>query len=188
MPDGPGRIASGSYAVSHTDLPLRQCYYLGMDQATGEGLMLASYADGGAVDFWQALVKDADRERQLSSALGREGLEEIRRQLSQMHGVEVPLPTDGLFINWTRSPFGGGWHNWQPGWKSWETTVSMRQPVDDCPLFVCGEAYSQAQGWTEGALESAEALLQQAFGLAAPGWLAANDSQPEPAVPHQSKE
>ena len=171
VPEGPGQIGSGSYAVSHTDLPLRQCYYLGIDVVTGKGLMLASYADGEAVDFWQALMPDAGRDQQLCSALGLQAREEIRRQLSSMHGVEVPRPTDGLFINWTRAPFGGGWHNWQPGWKSWETTVAMRRPIADARLHVCGEAYSKAQGWTEGALASTEAMVQQEFGLQPPEWL-----------------
>lgn len=49
----------------------------------------------------------------------------------------------------------------------------MRRPVADCDLFICGEAYSCAQGWTEGALESAEAMLEEHFGLDRPGWAGA---------------
>lgn len=175
VPDGPGRIKKGTYAVSHTDLPLRQCYYLGKDDARGQGLMLASYADGGAVEYWQALMADSGRVPALHCPLSRLAREDVRRQLSRMHGVDVPAPTDGLFVDWTRPPYGGAWHNWQPGWKSWEMSVTMRRPVADCSLFVCGEAYSGAQGWTEGALESAEAMLEEHFGLERLDWASSAD-------------
>ncbi|MGB0514211.1 MAG: flavin monoamine oxidase family protein [Wenzhouxiangellaceae bacterium] len=171
VPDGPGRISTTRYGVSHTDLPVRQCYYLGMDEATGRGLMLASYADGDAVAFWRALMEDCGRDRRLKQPLSDRARDEIRRQLSEMHGVAVPAPVDGLFIDWTVAPFGGGWHNWQPGWKSWRMIDRMRRPMPDWPLYLCGESYSAAQGWTEGALGSAESLLQHEFGLAAPAWL-----------------
>lgn len=175
VPEGPGRIEHGTYAVSHTDLPLRQCYYLGMDDISGEGLMLASYADGQAVEFWQALMADSGRSRQLRCELSHQALEEIRIQLSKMHNVEVPRPSAGVFVNWTLPPYGGGWHNWQPGWKSWNTTAVMTRPVAELDLHVCGEAYSEAQGWVQGALESAEIMLREEFGLAAPEWLGNDD-------------
>jgi monoamine oxidase len=38
------------------------------------------------------------------------------------------------------------------------------------PLHVCGEAWSEAQGWVEGALAMTEAMLQQEFKLSAPEW------------------
>jgi len=171
VPDGPGQIKADTYGVSHTDLPLRQCYYLGEDANSGEGLMMASYADGEAVEFWRALGVDSGRSHALRTGLSHRALVEIQRELSQMHGVEVPRPTDGVFINWTEPPFGGAWHNWQPGFRSWECSVAMQSPVPGQSIYVCGEAWSEAQGWTEGALESTEALLQNQFKLQPPDWL-----------------
>jgi monoamine oxidase len=49
----------------------------------------------------------------------------------------------------------------------------MIKPVPNIPVYVCGEAYSNGQGWVEGALETAELVLQGPFGLSAPAWLAA---------------
>lgn len=190
LPEGPGKIREGSYGVSHTDLPLRQCYYLGVDADSGEGLMLASYADGDATSFWRALAPDSGREGRLESGLSGQALREVCRQLSEMHGVAVPAPSSGVFIDWSARPFGGGWHAWQPGWKSWELTGAMLAPVDGLPLYVCGESFSSAQGWVQGALESTEAMLQSHFGLEAPAWLhdAAclapyDDRQPRAAAP-----
>jgi monoamine oxidase len=170
VPDGPGQIQPETYGVSHTDLPLRQCYYLGMDEASGQGLMMASYADGLAVEFWKALSIDSGRLPTLMSPLSPRALAEIQRQLAEMHGLAVPAPIDGVFINWTQPPFGGAWHNWQPGYRSWECSVRMRRPVPGQALHVCGEAWSEAQGWVEGALATTEAMLQQEFKLSAPEW------------------
>jgi hypothetical protein len=39
------------------------------------------------------------------------------------------------------------------------------QPHDGKPLCICGEAYSDAQGWAEGALQTADMMLAK-FGLA----------------------
>ena len=170
VPEGPGKIAESTYAVSHTDLPLRQCYYLGYDEAAGQGLMLASYADGDAVGYWRALMADDGRHAGLQTPLSRLAAEDVRRQLSAMHDFDVPTPSDGVFVDWTQPPYGGAWHNWQPGWKSWETTTAMLQPISDWPLHVCGESWSTAQGWVEGALETAEAMLTNHFDLERPDW------------------
>ena len=49
----------------------------------------------------------------------------------------------------------------------------MVQPLPEMNVSICGEAYSPTQWWVEGALESAEILLQKKFGLPAPSWLSA---------------
>ena len=47
----------------------------------------------------------------------------------------------------------------------------MTQPVPPLPVYFCGEAYSSWSGFVEGALETAELVLQNHFGLAPPDWL-----------------
>lgn len=174
VPDGPGRIASDAYAVSHTDLPMRQCYYLGCDDATGDGLLLASYSDGQSVPFWAALMSPDGRSG-LTSDVPEVARKEITRQLSEMHGVEIPPAKSGIFVNWQSEPYGGGWHAWQPGWQSQQMMKSLQRPFDDKAVYVCGEAISAYQGWVEGALTSAEILLRDQFGLRQPDWLSSSE-------------
>ena len=38
-------------------------------------------------------------------------------------------------------------------------------------VFLCGEAYSVSQGWVEGALNTAERMLEEHFGLPRPAWV-----------------
>ena len=40
--------------------------------------------------------------------------------------------------------------------KNWEVKAKIVKLLDDHCLFLCGEAYSNAQGWVEGALQTAD--------------------------------
>ena len=102
----------------------------------------------------------------------RQMVAEMHRQLMRLHDLpNAPDPVDAAFMDWTDDPFGGGVHLWNPGYKSWEVCDEMTQPVADFPCYICGEAYSTTQTWVEGALETAEHVLQRRLGLGAPGWL-----------------
>lgn len=97
---------------------------------------------------------------------------EMHRQIAQMHDVQdAPAPIDAAYMDWSIDPFGGGVHFWNRGYKSWEVLEQMTRPVADFPCYVCGEAYSTNQTWVEGALQTAEIVLQQHFGLAKPSWV-----------------
>lgn len=97
---------------------------------------------------------------------------EMHRQLVEMHGVRyAPEPLDAAFMDWSDAPYGGGVHFWNPGHRSWELLERMTQPVADFPCYVCGEAWSTNQTWVEGALQTAEIVLQKRFGLAPPKWV-----------------
>ena len=96
-------------------------------------------------------------------------------QLALLHGLKVediPPPIIGAFADWSLSPFGGGWNFWQPWVNVKDVMTTVKRPLgDDLPVYLVGEAYSGAQGWVEGALTSAELVLQQQFGLPRPAWL-----------------
>jgi hypothetical protein len=67
-------------------------------------------------------------------------------------------------------------HFWNRGYKSWEIKEKMTQPVPGFDCYICGEAYSTDQTWVEGALETAEIVLQKHFHLGKPGWITPNPS------------
>ena len=50
--------------------------------------------------------------------------------------------------------------------RSWEVIPRVEAPL--AGLYVTGEAFSTNQGWVEGALDSAEDVLQTRLGLAPP--------------------
>ncbi len=110
-----------------------------------------------------------------------EMVKEMHRQIKQMHNIQyAPAPYDAAFMDWSVDPYGGGVHLWNRGFKSWEILEQMTQPVKDFPCYICGEAYSTNQTWAEGALQTAEIVLQKHFGLPKPKWITPNA---KPAAP-----
>jgi monoamine oxidase len=186
---------------SITDLPIRQCWYWTESQHANCGsgasdAIIMAYNDGSSVDFWAGLrPSDATRAKFIDGCRPKsqgenndvrlrdnwndhsapaEMVAEMHRQLLAIHNVRsAPEPVRAAYADWSDDPFGGGAHVWNQGAKSWSVVEQMTQPVPDFPCFVCGEAYSTIQGWVEGALETAEIVLQKRLGLSAPPWLPA---------------
>ncbi|WP_281613156.1 FAD-dependent oxidoreductase [Flammeovirga sp. SubArs3] len=179
---------------SVTDLPIRQTYYWGtegkLDKAdpnNTNSVLMATYDDGQSVFFWQGLETQKKKEHfkteQHDHEHGDTSLWEehksnplmvkyMHQQIQEMHGVKyAPAPYAAAFKDWSEDPFGGGVNFWNIGEKSWEIIPKICKPVDNVDLFICGEAYSNGQGWVEGAFETAEIVLQQHFKLSEPSWV-----------------
>ncbi len=179
------KAAGVSSGRSTTDLPIRQCYYFGTETgATPYSLLLATYADGLTESFWEPLTKSEPwrpRDERHLALLKNAGPQAPARLVNmaqtfliKMHGLmptSVPEPYFTAFKDWTEDPYGGGWHFWKAGVPVGKVIGQVRQPVQNLNLFICGESYSQQQGWVEGALCSAEHVLQDHLGLSSPGWL-----------------
>ncbi|MES2117582.1 MAG: FAD-dependent oxidoreductase [Pseudomonadota bacterium] len=179
----------GIYAGhSITDLPMRQCYYFGTAKLTDHSMLLGSYGDMETESFWKALaddpVKFRARATRLASLREVEALNdvaasdmmvrEVVKELRELHGVGVPLPYVTWFKDWGDDPFGAGYHAWKAGYKVQDVMPYMRKPVQSENIHICGEAYSDQQGWVEGAFCEAEKMLESYFGLTRPSWLPAD--------------
>ncbi|WP_366657929.1 FAD-dependent oxidoreductase [Fodinicurvata sp. EGI_FJ10296] len=178
-----------------TDLSLRQIYYWGSNydgffndtpESTGgitnddqNSLMMASYCDGREKNFWVPLT--GNRHGSLAGIIDLRNHEDlsitnmvrtVQDQLRSIHAINyIPEPYVAAYANWSAEPFGGGWNSWNIGARSWEVKAGMLKPFDDMPVYVCGEAYSNQQGWVEGALQTTEEVLVKKLGLPATGWL-----------------
>ncbi|HEY4846488.1 MAG TPA: FAD-dependent oxidoreductase [Methylocella sp.] len=67
--------------------------------------------------------------------------------------------------DWGKDPYGAAAHSWRPGVKSWETidflkAFSLDGEDKNKNIHVCGEAYSDYQGFIEGSLRSAEQVIE----------------------------
>jgi monoamine oxidase len=180
---------------SVTDMPIRQLYYWavegrqpGADPKNLNSVVMV-YDDTLNVDFWSGL---RDRKRQppfrgmanlfADAYHGSEHwrdyaapgpmVSEVQRQLIEMHGLRfAPEPYAAAYIDWGEDPYGGGVNFWNIHEKSWEVIPAIAKPKSDIPVYVTGEAYSNGQGWVEGALETAELVLQTHFHLPPPPWV-----------------
>jgi monoamine oxidase len=179
---------------SVTDLPIRQCYYFGTDPANDNSLFLGSYNDMRTVTFWQALanskrkggikrklfkVKIAKNMLKDSISLELESnqatqvmVDEAMNQIKELHGrKDIPMPYVTWYKDWSNDPYGGGYHAWKANYNIAKTMAYMRNPNPDESIYVCGEAYSDQQGWVEGAFCVTERMLEDFFNLKRPKWI-----------------
>ncbi|MBM4262399.1 MAG: FAD-dependent oxidoreductase [Deltaproteobacteria bacterium] len=68
--------------------------------------------------------------------------------------------------DWGKEPYGGACHAWRPGQKSWEVmdeleAFSLSGEKGKKHVHVCGEAYSDYQGFIEGSLRSTARVLER---------------------------
>ena len=101
-----------------------------------------------------------------------EMVEVANLQVATVHALpEIPKPYSAVYHTWNEDPYGGGWHEWKAGYRLDEIMWRMLKPVADQDIHIVGEAYSIGQGWVEGALCTAEQMLEDHFGLKRPRWL-----------------
>jgi monomeric sarcosine oxidase len=174
---------------SITDLPMRQCYYFGTDSKNQHSMFLGSYGDMSTETFWKSLSDDEVLFRPklmnkmamspeeydfLNSVQASQMMvDEVMNEVRELHGpgVEIPEPYVTWFRDWTDDPFGAGYHAWKAGYKVNEVMPFMRRPNPTENIHICGEAYSDLQGWIEGAFCEAEKMLEEHFELERPTWL-----------------
>lgn len=175
-------VGAGSNGKSVTDLPMRQVFYWKVNPDDQQGVVMI-YDGGLAKSYWEQLdqtdglrppapvaKRNPDVPVWADYAASPRIIFEAHRQLLELHGLsadEVPPPFASACMSWSRDPFGGGAHFWNKGVRSHEVAERILQPIPGWPVHVCGECWSHEQGWVEGALQTAEAMLQQHFGLSA---------------------
>ncbi|HEV7506687.1 MAG TPA: FAD-dependent oxidoreductase [Thermoanaerobaculia bacterium] len=185
---------------SITDMPLRQTFYFqtegeqtGADPKNNNSLMMVSYNDLGSVPFWKALeeqtlgpesifhgrlnpfVKKGGEQPATPLDITRQMVQAAQDLVREIHGLEfIPEPYTAAYHDWSEDPYGAGWHAWKAGVEFWKVMPKIRKPVATEDVYICGEAYSINQGWVEGALQTAELMLEEHFDLKRPSWLPAD--------------
>jgi hypothetical protein len=141
-PKKKGKVWFAGMGKVITDSPLRHVIPISEEK----GLIMISYTDGKDCDFWSKLEQN---ELEKKMAL----------EVEKVFG-KVPTPLYLKMHEW-----GGGCTYWTPGsYDPVKLSATALQPFKEHPqVHLCGESYSMNQAWMEGALESAEALLEKLF-------------------------
>jgi len=111
------------------------------------GLIMISYTDGQDIDpFWRdkrqkVLKPDSEIKKMIESCL-----------YYMFPLIKIPKPTFFKTHLWTI-----GCHHWKPNCDSSLLKKKIQNPVPH--LYVIGEAFSQKQAWVEGALETAQDVM-----------------------------
>ncbi len=143
---------------STTDLPLRKLWYF--DGAPGShSALLGMYADGLDVGRWTSLYEGGLPGAPAPPAM----LAEVHRQLRDAHPdiADIPAPIGSALMYWGADRLEIGWHFWRAGENSDEILRIAPQPNPELPVYLANEAFSRRQSWVEGALESADAVVER---------------------------
>jgi monoamine oxidase len=141
--------------ISYTDHPITQMWYPSYDYFTKNGTLTGLYNyDQDAIDFG-----NMNLEQRLK--LARQGAVKFHPEFADTRLV----PSDkAISIAWQNIPNeGGGWANWDPNNES-HADAYTRLLRPDRRFFVVGDQVSQLPGWQEGAMMSAQHVVEQIGG------------------------
>ena len=140
-----------------TDLVNRKVYYFD-ERADAPAAVLAEYTDGRDTPLWVDLAGGVSN----GEPAPPEMLRRIGELLREIHPtVDIPDPDGSAFMHWGSDPHETGWSFWSAGYRSDDIIELATQPEPDVPIFIAGEAFSRNQGWVEGALETAQAVVDR---------------------------
>lgn len=141
--------------ISYTDDSITQMWYPSYDYFTKNGTLTGVYNyEENAIDFGN--MSPADRIRN-----ARRGAVKFHPEFAD----ERIVPSDkAISIAWQNIPNeGGGWANWSPDSPA-DAKAYSRLLAPDRRFFVTGDQVSTLPGWQEGAMMSAQHVVEQIGG------------------------
>lgn len=155
------------------------------DEKYSRPAALTIYCDYMNINFWSSLqrvgtdykhpeqheyIKSVPNDMYPASTKVVEQATKFFKEIFDTHYVPEPILTSArIWEGSTRTDicdsqkFGYGVHLWAIGANDKQVIEDLVEPFNN--LFTCGEAFSDYQGWVEGALRSADLVLKNAFGL-----------------------
>jgi len=174
------------------DVPIREIAYYKSKEKTKGIIMI--YTDHPAITFWSDYLREfekaADDNQGIYKVWWRNEFKESTSEGKQQkrlwdrfvqfardyehHDFSANRLLACGIRDWGKDPFGGAAHGWLPGERSWEHIHYLAAfPTSSGShwknrLHVCGEAFSDHQGFIEGSLRSVEETLFR-MGIGRPG-------------------
>jgi monoamine oxidase len=141
--------------ISYTDDPITQMWYPSYDYFTNNGTLTGvyNYSDD-ALEFGELSLEDRIKK-------ARKGAIKFHREFAD----ERLVPSNkAISIAWQNIPnAGGGWANWDPNSED-HAKAYARLLAPDRRFYVTGDQVSQLPGWQEGAMMSAQHVIEQIGG------------------------
>jgi monoamine oxidase len=141
--------------ISYTDDPITQMWYPSYDYFTKNGTLTGVYNyDQDAINFGNMTAEQR-------IAMARKGAVKFHPEFADTRLV----PSDkAISIAWQNIPNeGGGWANWDPS-SGDHSKAYTRLLSPDRRFYVVGDQVSQLPGWQEGAMMSAQHVVEQIGG------------------------
>ena len=112
-----------------------------------DGLIMITYTSGPEALIWYRKLQHHQAEKF------------ILKKISEILDINIKKIPKPLWIkeNYWKNAF----HFWNPNFDFQEIEKEILQPFPDENIFIIGEAYSNNQGWADGALDTAENCLKK---------------------------
>ena len=107
---------------------------------------------------------DYSHDKQISKSLEEFKIKGFNA-LSEIFSTQIPRPVSSFSTLWDAKNSTGSYHIWNPGIDSISQAEKVLRLSHNSKVFICGEAYSNRQSWMEGAVLTAETILQKYFGI-----------------------
>ncbi|KAH9500109.1 hypothetical protein Btru_076611, partial [Bulinus truncatus] len=155
----------------HSDLPFNVFLEWGQSNVSGHYVSMASFTDENNAHFLHnlntkgsAIPGSAPGSQKVTSNL----INYILDDLSKAFGIErslIPEPITSISQYWSSYPFGGGWVVWKAGYRYDDVISTVQRPslTDDVYYVGADHAIGQNTGWTEGAIESVDRVIDKYF-------------------------
>ncbi len=144
--------------ISWTSHNITQLWYPSNDYFSAKGTLTGAYNFEKKAEELGAL-EPADRLK-----LARKGAAELHPEFND---TELVPDAKAVTIAWHKVPFQlGGFADWKPGEESHQQAYKqLLQPEGMEAFYVTGDQISPLPGWQEGAMMSAEYVVQQILGI-----------------------
>jgi hypothetical protein len=163
-----------TFGPSFTDLPINAVYpfYPIAGPSSDNPAALTIYCDYDNTKFWQGLQnvgplfdselqKEHSKAPQTIFAASQMVVKETQKQFKQLFGTHhVPEPVMTSYRNWDGTDnFGYAYHQWGINTDDRAVMKRMTTLVKNEEIYSCNEAWSDMQGWVNGALRSTDLVL-----------------------------
>jgi len=140
------------------NFPARELHYYKQDT---KGMVMV-YADRPGVNFWTQHVASRSHDRAETGCN-----QHLPMLFAERMNIDPASITAYGIRDWTRPPYGAGVHLWKPGIEFWKVSEALEAfpLLEGSPrnVHICGEAFSDYQGFMEGAVRSADRALTKAL-------------------------
>ena len=109
------------------------------------GLIMISYSDSKFANNWNKLEKINKKEV----------ISQLKKNIYKTFHQEIADPIFTKMCYWKL-----GTAFWKKNKNSSIISKKILQPFPSVPLYICGENYSETQGWIEGALETSNLVIK----------------------------
>ncbi|MEP3836914.1 MAG: FAD-dependent oxidoreductase [Algibacter sp.] len=165
-----------NFGPSFTDLPINAVYpfYPVDGPSNSKPAALTIYCDYNNTNFWQGLQnvgplfdsklqKEHSQEPKTLFAASQAVVDEALKQFKQLFNTHViPKPILTTFRNWDgEDHFGYAYHQWGQNADDKKVISRMVRLVNNEDIFSCNEAWSDMQGWVNGAIRSTDLVLAE---------------------------